>query len=183
MEKRGLSPVIATIAIILLTLAAAGFIAGFVVPFVKDNLYGSTECVEYKEHFSFDDEFEYNCYVNIDGDYLYAISIRGDALDQEDIDRVAGFKLQFLAEGSSEPTDVINGSFVSSESNGIRMLSVSRPEIRIPGPGEVQTYVYNSTGLYQTIEVYPLLKSGKLCGRTDSVRVQGIVCAKTVSVP
>ena len=50
-KKRGLSEIIATIAIVLLTVGAITLVVAFVVPFVRDNLNSSTECLDYKEYY------------------------------------------------------------------------------------------------------------------------------------
>ena len=46
MEKRGLSTVVATILLVLLTVIAVGFIFAFAVPFVKNKLGEAGTCVD-----------------------------------------------------------------------------------------------------------------------------------------
>ena len=81
MDKRGVSPVIAEILLVMLTIAAIGIVAGFVIPFVQNTLTKSTECTNYNDYFKFQevfnvgsDEFRYNC--RDAGDGLYGISVK-----------------------------------------------------------------------------------------------------------
>jgi flagellin-like protein len=68
MNRNGLSAIVATIMIILLTVSAAGIIMGFVVPFVRDGLQESTECVAFQEYYKFNEdvglESGTNCYLS-----------------------------------------------------------------------------------------------------------------------
>lgn len=162
---------IATIAIVLLTITAVGILAGFVVPFVKESLYGSTECLDYKEYFTFYRDFDYNCY-SLSGNYLYAVSIRADSAKDEAAEKVDGFTLQFIGEGESQPATVKIGSM----KNEIRMLNASKTELEVPFSGEVKTYVYNSSVKYSSVEIYPLLKSGTVCDMSDSIKIGDEIC-------
>src|SRR3989344_8294511 len=60
--KRGVSGVIATILLILLSLVAIGILAGFVIPFVKENLDESTSCIKVTNELSI--VREKSCYTS-----------------------------------------------------------------------------------------------------------------------
>jgi flagellin-like protein len=51
--KKALSPIIAIVLLILITIAAGAIIAGFVVPFVNTGLDESTRCLDFKDYYSF----------------------------------------------------------------------------------------------------------------------------------
>lgn len=60
--KKGLSAVVATVSLVLLTFAAVVVISSFIIPLVRDNLNEGTECSAYRDYFFFEEEFGYNCY-------------------------------------------------------------------------------------------------------------------------
>ena len=59
--KKGLSPVITTILLILLSVTAVIIIAGVIIPFVKDSLCGEKECFEASDQLTIDTENGYAC--------------------------------------------------------------------------------------------------------------------------
>jgi len=89
-NKRGISPIIATVLTIMITIAAVAIIAGFVVPFVKNSLQKSTECLPYKEYYLFDESFGYNCKDNANN--LYAFSIKA-SFDKALSEKIEGIRL------------------------------------------------------------------------------------------
>src|SRR3989338_10500321 len=73
-EKRGLSPVIATVLLIMITISAAAILTPVILNFVKKNTE-KTECVPYTDYFKFEESVggkRYNCYI----DGLYGFTIR-----------------------------------------------------------------------------------------------------------
>lgn len=184
--KRGLSNVVATIALILITVAAAGVIAGIVVPLLPGWLNEGTECIGYEDYFQFYEEFEFNCYRLIDEGttryYLIGISLQADTVADDKVENLKGFRLGFVGEGSSKGVDVFQDTEASSSKEGIRMLNPDE-EIRIPEQGLVETYVYNATGTdYKYVEVYPVLQSDRQCERTDRIRIAGRFCGPEVDL-
>lgn len=179
MNKKGISPVVATVALVLITVTAAVFLAGFVVPFVQKNLHEGTECMGYEDYFKFYEDFEYNCIAAVnDGTKNYTltvISIEARTVPQEKLDNLKALKIQFLGpEGSAPPIEITNESL--ADPNGIRMLRYGDTKLSVPEKGGVKTYVYNSTSRYETVEVYPVLKDDRLCQRTDKIRIRGVFC-------
>jgi len=178
--KRGLSPVVATIAIVMITVAAAGFIAGIVVPLVRDRLRESTECIGYEDFFKFYEEFDYNCYHIIDDGIqnytLIALSVEADTVSDEMVENLGGMRLAFLGGGDSISVDIVNDSDASPEKGKIRMLKANELKLALPEIGGVKTYVYNATGFYDSVEVYPFLKSGRQCSETDKITIKGRIC-------
>lgn len=174
-NKKGLSPVVATISLILLTVSAVAIIAGLIIPMIRDNLYESTECLDYQNYFILDDEFGYNCYGpenTISGIAKgYLITIRAGGADEEEAEEVVGFKLSFIKEGSSETVDIMDKMPASDE---IKMVQDTDAQIRLPQPGEVITYWYSRAGHdFDKVTVHPILKSGKVCELSDSIELWG----------
>ncbi|MFH1802625.1 MAG: archaellin/type IV pilin N-terminal domain-containing protein [archaeon] len=185
-NKKGLSPVVATIAILMITVVAAGIIAGIVVPLVRDRLSDSTECIGYEDYFTFYEEFEYNCYKIIDDGVenysIIALSVGADTVSNEKVESLGGMRLAFLGDGSSIPVDVSDDLDASPEKGKIRMLKTADLKLALPERGGVKTYVYNASGTYDSVEVYPVLKSGKQCDMTDSIRIKGHFCRSDLNL-
>ena len=57
-NKKGLSQIIATVLLLLMTIAAAAIIAGVVIPFTRERLDKGTECVTFQNHFKFQEVLE-----------------------------------------------------------------------------------------------------------------------------
>ena len=166
-NKRGLSAVVATISLVLLTFIAVAVIASFVVPFVRDNLISGSGCFPYREYYTFEIESGYACYEIVDGgEKEYRISVRGNSLGGEEEALVSGLKLSFIEGGSTEVVDIASGS----ASSGARMLNSGI--IAIPKSGEVRTYAYVSSADFESVEVFPVLTSGRTCDRSDEIEIE-----------
>ncbi|MBU0466080.1 MAG: hypothetical protein KJ718_03510 [Nanoarchaeota archaeon] len=172
-RKKGLSSIVAIIAIILITIAAAGFIAGIIVPLVKNQLNEGAECLGYEDYFTFYEDFDYNCYENVSGNWMYGFSIEADSVSEEKAEKVKGFRLQFLRSGESIAVNVEDGAVVTNE---MRMLDLSVENFDIPVQGEVRTYIYNSTELFDFVGISPLMESGRVCDETDKIDIRGRIC-------
>lgn len=168
-NKRGLSVIIATVLLVLLTIVAGGIIASFVIPFTRESL-GGTECVKVRDYFKFDEDFEYNCY---DNDGLHGVSIK--VVDSSNADKVKGFDLLFKKEDSAKKASVRIGSVESCSADGIFILGGTCSNIiEIPGAGNysVITYVYNSSdGNYKKVEIYSVIENEEVCEVSDSIRL------------
>lgn len=180
MKKRGLSPIVASILLIMLTIVAVAIIANFVTQFVKTNLPKTTECVPYKNYFEFQEEFasggstqNYNCYRNIAGigrEYLFSVKAR--STDETINGSIKGFNIVFNKENAE--TSVIE----VYEKNADAGVSMKNPgEITIPSMGGARTYIYKVAGseIFKSMDVYPVLKNDRLCDKSDSIDI--IECA------
>lgn len=180
LNKIALSAVVATIMLVLLTIVAVTIVASFIIPLVRKGLEEGTECFPYRDYFSFEEEFGYNCYNASSSNRLYAISVRAGPITDEEEAKVKGFKLAFLSTGESITASVEQGFPALSSQGSIRMLDSSLDSLEIPKNGEVRTYVYNAQNAqsFTSVEIFPLLNSGKLCEETDSVRLDNCDPAK-----
>ena len=85
---------------------------------------------------------------------------------------ITGFALVFGSSSNSETIKVIDGTAANSVIGGVRMLDTNMPNIYVPRPGETQTFVYNvGSQKYSQIDVYPILQSGRLCDKSDSITI------------
>lgn len=173
LKKKGLSSVVATILLVLLTIVSVGVIAGYIVPMIVDNLKG-TECFNYRNSFDFEEEFGYNCHNGS----LYAVSVRTKVSSEEKFQNIEGFRLVFVGGGEAKTVDVKEGGEKTSE---IRMLNSSLEILHIPKNGEVKTYVFNATASFDLAKIHPILKSGDICDESGSVKIDSI-CEYPIAV-
>ncbi|HLF53936.1 MAG TPA: archaellin/type IV pilin N-terminal domain-containing protein [Candidatus Nanoarchaeia archaeon] len=170
-NKKGLSPVIATVLIIMITIASIAILAGFLVPFVKNSLQRGSECLSYKEYYLFDESFGYNCN---DGS-TYKISI-GASFDETLAENIEGMKIVLNEKGgTSKVLDIKNNSESSISEGGISLVGDSQNNLRIPSPGGIVTYAYQAPieDNFVSAEVYPILKSGRICAdQKESINIK-----------
>lgn len=166
-NKRGMSPVIATVLLVILTIVAVAIVTQIFLPFTKDSLSKSKSCFTYREYFVFDDSFKYNCY-NSDGVYL-TVKARGDKASANNI---GGFDLVLLENGVSKKISVRTGDQNQCGAGGIKSMDDLNctSKIRLPAGGEVVSYKYNyvPTRGINSARIYPYVideesKEGKIC--------------------
>ena len=163
-KKRGLSQVVATVLLILITVAAAVIIASFIIPWIRGGLE-STECFNYRDYFTFENDFGYNCYNEYSGMNNYLISISAKSGLNETQENVVGFDLAFIKKGDSVVLTVKNGDSPLY----ILMNSDPRSALYLPKSGEIRTYYYNNSDVFKSAKIYPILSSGRKCEPSDTV--------------
>ncbi len=181
-NRKGISSIVATVVLILITVAAAVLIMGFVVPLVQNILNERTECLGYEDYFLFYEEFEYNCYQIEGGNYIYALSIEADTVPAEKLENINALKIQFLGGGEDVGFEVRNGTTAGNNVGEMRMLNRAVSTLTLPERGGVKTYVYNSSVEFDMIEIYPVLKNDRTCAQTDKMRIKGIYCEPGVAL-
>lgn|GEM_PF-1276270 len=179
-NRKGLSEVIATLLIILISVAAIALLAQIVIPFVKNTLNKSTECLKYKDHYKFEEVFSsmngeqrYNCYK----DNLVGFSIKVDSTAEVDL---SGFDLVLIEEGSSKKLSIRRGDVTNAN---LRMLNSGISNLQVPTKGEIRTYVHEKQtgeGQYIAMEVYPVLDSGRICEASDRIKL--VECASGITL-
>src|SRR3989338_5556665 len=137
-KREGLSSVVATIMLVLLTITLAVALAGFIVPFVTNTLDRGSECVNYRDYYKFERDYGYNCYFQDATTRLYAVSVRAGGSDSETTSAPKGFKLVFGEEGDANSFKIADGLPIGA----LRMKDSSAPTLEVPKSGEVLTYVY-----------------------------------------
>jgi len=168
LRKKGMSVVVASVLLILLTISAVAIIAQFLIPFTEDSLE-STECFEFRDHFSFDESFDYNCYDDTNNVYTLSVKVRSDNSSSEKVEGI-GFRLTGKGIGTS--AIAIEGEGVST----ISMMDsrIGNGNVVIPKPTgrySALSYNYGSDELFERAEVYPVLKGGKVCEKSDSIEI------------
>lgn len=178
MNKNGMSSIVATVLIILITISAAAFFASFVVPFIREKIYSSTECLDYNDYYKFEDSSGYVC-RNSTGAHGFMISSKSDeGLKGE----VLGFEIYLTANGSAVSERFMNGS---ASTVGKRMLNQTKTNITIPRDGNSYTYVYtDSSKNYTKAKISAVIKgsggNAKTCDYSDFVEF--IPCSVALNV-
>ncbi|MDO8564155.1 MAG: hypothetical protein Q7R87_04050 [Nanoarchaeota archaeon] len=153
-NKKGVSNVIASVVLVALTVVALVIIAQFVVPFVKNNLQKSGECLDYQKYFVLDNSFGYNCKKNGIG---YVISVKAEG-QKELEDKVSGLKLVLYNGAITAPLEVKDG-----KTRETTFFMIDPGNFKVPKTGEIQSYAYNVSQTFDRVEIYTLLKSGRTC--------------------
>ncbi len=180
-KRKGVSPVVATVLLLLLTIGGVSIIAGIIVPFVKDSLTKSTSCLAYRDYFRFATAFSYNCYKpDANNNILHAVTIKTDA-SSELAEKVSGFELVFLKTGSSKKIRITNGSNIDYNTSGVKMIGSSESKFAVPLPGETMSYLFKSSEGFGGVEIYPVIGSNQICDKTDAIGLSG--CASSVTIP
>jgi hypothetical protein len=173
-NRKGLSEVVSTVLIIMISVAAAAIVFAAVRTFVITNTDRSTECLAYQNYFKFDASQIYNCYDS--AKELLGFSVRALASNSEQPNLV-NFTVVFIKEDASKRVDVANAAPASGYAGGVRMLKRSISDIRVPKSGELQTYIYNNSGgeSYDKMEIYAVLNSGRICDTKDTISIKPCV--------
>ncbi len=167
-NNRGMSSVVASVLLILITISAVAIISTFIIEFTDKSLK-STECFDFRDYFSFDQSFDYNCRDESNGIYLISVKSRPDNSSSEFID---GLSLRFMGDGNTATEHIIGGT----PTGIIEMMDerIGNGRLVIPKSGSrysALTYNYSSNEIYNKIEVYALLKGGKICDMSDSIEI------------
>ena len=170
-RKKGVSAVVATVSLILLTFGAVVVISTFIVPLVRDGLNEGTECTDFREYYIFVESSEYNCYLEDAPNWLYGVTVGAGSISKDDENEIKGLKLVFVNRAEeSNSVDVFANS--PDEGSGVgQVRRVDNLPLEIPASGESRTYVYTSDERIEDVKVIPLLKSGKVCPESDSIRI------------
>ena len=166
--RKGLSAVVATVLLMLITIVAVIIISQVLVPFVKTSLNTASECVNYWEYFVFDDSFGYSCY---DDEENNGITLTASGEERQN-NSIVGFDLVFNKGVESQKSSARSGAPIGE----LRMLDGSITNIKIPKRGETLSYVYYNNGIaYESVDVYPVIKSRdgeRICEKSDSIKLK-----------
>lgn len=163
--KKGISPVIATVLLLLLTIVSVSILTYFVVPFLNGNLKGSGDCFDLLNKVELE-ENAYTCYTytaNGGTQGRTAFSLRVD------YEQPIQVKVLLYKPGRTTADNMIlrDGTNYST----LRMLGEGFSQaIDLPFKGAVRTYVVSD--VYEQIEINPVLSSGKVCNEQRSIRLQ-----------
>ncbi len=128
-NKRGVSQVIATVLLILITIAAVILIAGLLIPWVKNSL-PETSCVDVLGMLEIAEDKTYTCYDSVN--MKAKVMLKLGFADVE----VRGLIIVLSGEGESKRFEIIKGE---NAPDGVSMIG----EWRFPEQGESRTYIFD----------------------------------------
>lgn len=174
MDRRGISPIIATVLILVIVFVLISIIAVFSVPFVRESLSGSEDCLEVLGNVKFDDS-AYNC--NIEGEitgggYIGNEEYRTGFSVKVDGEKIAALRIALFNGGSSDIVNIEPESGILDPE--ITMLGQEFPNeennlLKVPERGGVRTYVVR--GLFDKLELSAILVNGKICDVGDQIEI------------
>ncbi len=163
-NEKGISPVVTTVLLILVSISAVIVIAGIIVPYVRSLLGESKECFATLEQLSINTESGYTCYYKDGGDKIATITIERGT---KDID-ITGFLIRISGGGIGKRFEVKEGQNPDS----VVMRHDSSSQLEIPGLGEEITYNFTTTlDEIEYVEVAPIMGSGNTCEPTDKADI------------
>jgi len=176
-KKKGVSPVIATVLLLVLTIVAISILAVFIIPFVKNSLGSSKGCFDVLGDIKFDAEGRYNCHAQSTsplGTLRTGFSVRIDS------DEIVGFSLTLFQQGSANSFRIENGTTDPDVVSVLRMLTAdfNKPLI-VPIKGGVRTYV--AKGAFERAEVNPILSNGKTCDAQETIVLNPCTDSEAIS--
>ena len=146
MSDKGLSTVIATIMIVMLTMVAAAVLFAFIIPMIRENTQKSKECFDLRDQISIE-LGKYTCSNSANTSIMIKRGEKGEMI---------GFIVSLKVGGSSTRYELKDGSVT-----GVKMFNGSSV-IKIPQKGGSETYVFSIPSV-EFVDVAPILASGGNC--------------------
>ena len=160
MRRRGISPVVASVLLLIITVTAAALIMSFVLPFIKGELNDGGSCLEVLEGIEFG-ESEFNCFDSTIDKTGFSVKINKDEVD--------GFRISLVDSSGSSIVHSVDSDNKGTVISGLRMVgSAPGGYIDLPDIGGQRSYVATS-GAYERAEIAPVLKGGDVCNVADSI--------------
>ena len=160
MFKRGVSPVVATVLLLVITVVLASVIFAFVVPFVNKQLGNSKACLNVLDSVEFPDS-RFNCYKTTTTGFENGFSVKIKKSG------VASVRVALIdANGGSDVKDIKPNGPDDSE---YRMVGVGYGlPLDFPTVGGQKSYV-TKKNKYSRGEISPITDSNDVCAVSDTV--------------
>ncbi|MFH1710725.1 MAG: archaellin/type IV pilin N-terminal domain-containing protein [Nanoarchaeota archaeon] len=163
-NKQGISGVIATVLLIMLTVGVASILFVFIVPWITSLLDNAKICNDMQESVTIV-EGKYTCYNSTYTKVMIKIN-EGKEVE------VDSFSVSLASSGSAKRYDIKNGVSINSGGVIVSMFNGST-KLAVPDVGGAETYVFNFKA--ESVDVAPVLASGKTC---DAVSQKLIDCSQ-----
>ena len=164
MFKRGVSPVVATVLLLVLTVIIAAIIFSVVIPFVNEQLGNSKGCLNVLDGVEFA-ESKFNCYMTSPDGAGFSIKVKKSG--------VVGVRVSLIdAQGNSDVFDItegkqVLGGVVPPSIHNIGVGFTVDDFLKFPSAGGQRTYKSNKK--YVQAEISPVTESGDVCAVADIV--------------
>ena len=155
LNKKGLSQVVGTLLMVLLTIAAIGAVWGVIDAFVNDRLEDTAACYDVYDKVTLNNE--YSCY-NVTSDQTYiSVEVKDIIIDS--------LVVAVAYNGLSDPFELTNQSQIISN---VLMYPSLANSVSMPGPSSGKTYVLDVSGVPEKISIAPKI-SGNQCDASSSI--------------
>ncbi len=162
-SRKGVSPVVATVLLLVLTIVIGGIVFSVVIPFVNDSLGESKECLDIFEGVEFP-ESQFNCYLSSatlgTGETGFSIKVNKEGISRVKVGLIDG-------SGNSDVFEIFEGL---SDANLRPMGGVLADPITFPAVSGQRTYV--ASKLYKKAEISALTTSGDVCSVADIIEFE-----------
>ncbi len=174
-NKKAVSPVISTILLIVIAIAAVGILAAFIIPFVNPG--EDSDCFKAIDQVDIDTTSKYTCWYHEDpdgtagtGDEYIVLNIsvkRGS--EPLGIER---FVIAVYGDGTSETFDLGNGA---NEANAAMINRPYNTPLEIPARRELRTYRLKTSVFTTEItsaEISPVVQGNNFCNAVDRKNIE-----------
>lgn len=149
-SKKGVSDIVITVSMILISIVAVGVISAFVIPMIKGQLAKSSACMSLREHFQVRTDLSATCYDPTAGQIK--LSIQRGAEKEE----AKGFSVViFTSEGEAEAYQILNGTEGYSNVPGL------------PNRQAARVYTLPVTGNVEKVTINTILPTDQACDAMD----------------
>ncbi|MBU1136531.1 MAG: hypothetical protein KJ559_03410 [Nanoarchaeota archaeon] len=148
---RAVSGVVVSVLLIVISVAAVGMIASFIIPMIKSNLEEGATCFELLDYVSVVNS-EYTCYSSEDTRVMIERGMKNYSISEIDIRLVFG--------GKSKTIKLEEG--MDGTSQGVKMFDGSTI-ISLPGFGGAETYIFTEIADATNVELGIVSSNKKLC--------------------
>ncbi len=164
MFKRGVSPVIATVLLLVITVVIASIIFAFVVPFVNKSLGNSKACLNVIDSVEFP-ESKFNCYR----DYPLGSTPPSETGFSVKVKKpgVTGVRVALIDKDENSKVSSIYEGTTDPDLRPVGTATVYNTALVFPSNSGQRTYV--SKGNYTRAEISPIVESGDICAVSDTV--------------
>jgi len=165
-KKRGISAVVATVLIILITVAAVSIIWMGVLPIINGRLDKGTLCLDAMGQIAVGDDVRYTCWNNVSGSENVSLEIIRKAEDFDLVD------VQVLVSAGGN----VKGFSLIDSATTLSPTSITTGDL--PGANEVRIFVVDVSsvsGDIDEVSIAPVMSNGNLketCGVLSTVKIK-----------
>ncbi|MFH1307333.1 MAG: archaellin/type IV pilin N-terminal domain-containing protein [archaeon] len=166
-NKKGVSPVIASVLLILVTIVAVALISAFIIPMIKEQMTGGGNCFKVLGKMEIDSDAGYTCKNITSGETM--VMVKRQYIGDEDI-KVTKIVFSLIGQGNSQVIQIFDNTI----NENVRKYSGSyNQSLTLVPEGGALTYVFNtgSAGLginVESVDVAPVLGDGTTCNPVSS---------------
>lgn len=161
-NKKGISPIIATILLILIAIFAAMLISSVVIPLVKESIGEGGECFKTIDQLKIDTQSGYTCYSGSTPKIVNITVQRGPKKAE-----IIRFVISVHGEGANQLFEIQEGKVTN-----VTMLNGNK-QLELPRLGEERTYsLTTSFSEISYVTISPVVKGGKRCDPVDEAYIE-----------